>query len=754
MPGRRGGRTRAIVGSLMAVTALNACVGSAVAASAPHAFRYIPVRPNPAPGTPNVLLIMTDDVGFSASSTFGGAIPTPTFDALARHGLRYTQFHTTAMCSPTRAALLTGRNHHSVGMGSLADLAFDEPGYTAVIPDSAATIGRVLRDQGFDTAFFGKNHNTPNWELGPLGPFNHQPNGLGFNYFYGFNAAATDQINPDLTENLNPVRRDPKDPDYFLDHDLADHMIKWLRMQHTLQPDRPFFAYLATGTMHMPQQAPAAWIDRFKGQFDEGWDVLRAQVLERQKKLGIVPADTKLAPLPPGLPAWSSLSPAQKHIYARMMEVAAATLAYADNQIGRVIAQLKEAGELDNTLIIFIQGDNGASMERKIGTVNELLAFHDIKETDADLAAKLPLHGGEHTEGQYHAAWASAMNAPLPWGKQIASHLGGLRDGMVMSWPRRIKDMGGIRTQFSHVIDIAPTIYEAVGIKPPTAVDGVKQQPIDGTSMVYTWNNASAPSRHREQYFEMMGNRAYYKDGWIASTTPGAPPWENNTTDPLKAHWELYDLSHDWSQTNNLAARYPQKLHELQHDFDAAAKRYHVYPLTADFYGRLAGGDRPTAMTPGKDYLYYSGDIRYTAATWPAVNAKWVLDANIVTASPDADGPIVSVGNALSGYTLSLIGGRPVFDYHPTGRTQETRVLRGLEQLAPGPHAIIVSFTAQDSKTPRLELSVDGTSVALSDPTVAMNASGPAYVGRPALDDRTGPRACGCDIKSGKISYK
>ncbi|MGE4410694.1 MAG: sulfatase-like hydrolase/transferase [Sphingobium sp.] len=726
--------------------------GIAPATAETPAFRYIPAPPRAPEGAPNVLLVLTDDVGFAASSSFGGPIPTPVLDKLAETGLRYNAFHTTAMCSPTRASLLTGRNHHAVATGSITNVAVDEPGYTSVIPKSAATLGRVLRDNGYDTAWFGKNHNTPEWEVGPLGPFDRWPNGLGFDYFYGFNAAMTDQVNPALTENRTAVRRDPKDPDYFLDRDLADHMINWLRVQDTLHPDRPFFAYLAPGTLHMPQQAPAEWIAKFRGRFDQGWDTMRDEIFARQKKMGIVPANAHMAPRPTDIPAWNSLTPEQKHIQSRLMEVAAAQLAYLDFQIGRVIEQLRVSGRLDNTMVIFVQGDNGSSLEKFNGSVNEYLGFAGVEETDEDLKAKLDVLGGEQTAGQYSAGWAFATNTPFPWGKQIASHLGGLRDGLVISWPKRIHDGGGVRSQFSHVIDIAPTIYEAAGIMPPVEVDGVKQQPIDGISMVYSFDDAKAPTRHREQYFEMLGNRSYYRDGWLAATIPAAPPWTFTLTDPAKFGWELYDLNTDFSQTKNLAKENPAKLGELQQAFDAAAKRNHVYPIVSNMRGRMAPENRPRAIPTTGAHRFYAGDTPYPAYAWPVLNPKWQASAHIALDAEGASGPIISVGTRFSGYRLMLEGGTPTFVYDPTGRPAERITLRAPSGLGVGRHEIKVAFRLAEGK-PELGLSVDGRQAdSASLPRVINVIGGQAFVGRSMLDDRTGPLQCACGIDEVVIS--
>jgi len=746
------GKVRLMLTAALATAVPSGLAMSATAGPAAAPFRNIPIRSQAPAGAPNVLLVLTDDVGFAATSAFGGLIPTPALDQLAASGLRYNAFHTTAMCSPTRAALLTGRNHHAVAAGSISNVAVDEPGYTSVIPKSAATLGRVLRDNGYNTAWFGKNHNTPEWETGPLGPFDRWPTGFGFDYFYGFNAAMADQVNPELTENLNPVRRDRADPNYFLDRDLADHLIHWLQVQHTLEPARPFFAYLAPGTMHMPQQAPREWIAKFRGKFDAGWDTARAEIYARQKRMGIIPASAALAPLPPGVPSWNSLSAEQREIYARMMEVAAGQLAYLDFQIGRVLDQLKATGQFENTLVIFVQGDNGASMEKEVGSVNEFLGFAGIKETDTDLKAKIDLVGTEETAGQYHIGWAYATNTPFPWGKQIASHLGGLRDGMVISWPKRIRQRGGIRSQFSHVIDVAPTIYEAAGINPPSEVDGVAQQPIDGVSMVYTFDNPNAPGRHREQYFEMLGNRSFYRDGWLAATVPAAGPWSFTNVDPKTFPWELYNLEEDYSQTRNVAVAHPQKLAELKAGFEAAAQRNHVYPLAGNLLGRMAPELRPRAIPAAGVHHFYPGDTRYPGYAWPALTPKWQAVATLSVSSNRADGPVMTMGSRFSGYRLTIEAGTPTFTFDPTGRPQERRIVRAPAPLSAGRHEVVVRFRpAADAIA--LTLSVDGKVVDTAMmPKLTRIAGGAAMVGRSQIDDRASPVTCGCTIEDVAIS--
>lgn len=739
-PGRRRALAARAVGVILALAqpALGAPALAPPAARAAPAFKYFPVRPHPAQGAPNVLLIMTDDVGFSASDAFGGPIPTPTFDALAKAGLRYNEFHTAAMCSSTRAALLTGRNHHAVNSGAITDLATDEEGYTSVIPKSASTVGEVLHENGYDTAWFGKNHNTPDWETGPLGPFDHWPNGMGFDYFYGFNAAMTHQISPALVENRNTLDPPKDQPDYNLDHDLSDHLIHWVQVQHTLHAGRPFFAYLAPGTMHNPQQAPPEWRDRFKGRFDQGWDKLREETFIRQKALGIIPAAAVLTPRPPGLPAWDSLNASQKQVYARMMEVAAAQLAHSDAEIGRIIDALRASGQLENTLVIFVQGDNGASLETFNGAVNAIPNLLGLEPTDKALAAQVGDIGGPNSFGQYPAAWAWATNTPFQWGKQVASHLGGLRDGLVISWPARIHASGQIRSQFHHVIDIAPTIYEAAGVTPPKTVDGVAQQPIDGVSMVYTFDHPAAPSRRHQQYFEMLGNRAFYKDGWMASSLPPEAPWVHGgpSSDPTGWRWALYNLSNDYSQSKDLAAQDPKKLAELQRDFDAAAARYHVYPLQADFMKRTAAGTRPSNLDGRNRFTYFPGATRYPRTDIPPMRPGWRLSAKVLVTAGNMNGPLYVQGDQFGGAALMLKEGRVTFLYNPTGGEAQRVTLTSGQVLTPGAHRLeAISAPAPGSpRSASWTLRVDGVDQGSATvKTLYPILWGNTYFGRPGL---------------------
>lgn len=696
-------------------------------------WRYFP-QPATAPkGAPNVLLVMTDDVGFGSASTFGGLIPTPVFDMLAGKGLRYNEFHTTAMCSPTRAALLTGRNTHAIASGSITNVAIDEPGYTSVIPKSAATIGRVLRDNGYDTAFFGKNHNTPVWETGPMGPFDRWPNGLGFDYFYGFNSAAEDQFRPTLTENRNAIEPS-SDPSYIFDKDMTDHLVQWLQVKQSQKPDNPFFIYLSPGTMHSPHQAPEDWIAKFKGKFDMGWDKMRAQIFARQKAMGVIPKSAKLTPRPHAVPAWVSLSPAAKKTYAHQMEVAAAQLAYFDNQTGRIIDQLKASGQYENTLIIYLQGDNGASMDSQRGAVQELQSLIGIEPTEAELIETSDQNGSRGSYSNYNAAWAWAQNAPFQWGKQIASHLGGLRDGLVISWPQRIKETGETRSQFHHVIDIAPTIYQAAGVTPPEQVDGVAQQPIDGVSMVYSFDNAKAPSTRSEQYFEMLGNRSFYKDGWLAATTPGRAPFDRSRdpVDPYAFKWELYNLTVDYSQSKNVAAQYPQKLAELQAGFDAAAKRNNVYPIAGDLIGRNAPGNKPSLLDGRTHFTFHPGDTRYPQGLFPALAPGLNMTAKFTVTGANAAGPIAITGDEAGGIGLFLEDGSPVFLYNATAREAERFTLKGAS-LAVGDHEVVIAVTplpSMGTRAARVAMLADGKEIAVKDMPVYYPVRGPGVVGR------------------------
>jgi arylsulfatase A-like enzyme len=672
-----------------------------------------PPRIVPPKGAPNILLIMTDDQGYGVSSTFGGVIPTPALDRIAKAGLRYTEFHSTALCSPTRAALITGRNHHSVGYGVIGELSTGYPGYDSLIGPENATIGTILRDNGYSTSWFGKDHNIPGFQYSSAGPFDQWPVGLGFQYFYGFLGGETDQWTPYLYRNTTPVFPWIGKPGYNFTTDMADDAIKYMSGLNAAAPDKPFFVYYVPGGSHSPHQPTQEWIDKFKGKFDMGYEKLRDVIFANQKQLGVIPADTQLTPWPDGqtayagakLPRWDSLSILQKKLYAREAEVFAGYTAYTDHEIGRVIQEVQDEGKLDNTLIIYICGDNGTSAEGTLeGTFNQMTAYNGI--LTLPIAVQL-LHyrdwGSDKTYPHMAVQWSWAFDTPFKWTKQVASHFGGTRQGLAISWPGRITDVGGIRPQFHHVIDIVPTILEATAIKAPDVVNGIKQKPIEGVSMVYTFDkaNANAPSKHQTQYFEMVGNRAIYHDGWIASTTPPAAPWllaTGKLTDINDYNWELYHVAEDYSQNNDLAAKMPDKLKEMQALFMTEAAKYQVLPLDNTGFARLLT-PRPSAVA-GKTVFTYTGEN----ANIPVGNAPSILDrdytitADITVPPGGAEGMIVTLGGRFGGYGLYLLKGKPVFDYNLLDlkhfRWEGGPLGRGLlaDALKPGKHTIVFDF--------------------------------------------------------------
>src|SRR5215510_5203592 len=584
-------------------------------------------------GAPNVVLILIDDVGFGQFSVFGGGVSSPNMEKLAQQGLRFNRFHTTALCSPTGAALLTGRNHHSVATGVIQEAATGYDGYTGIIPKSAGTVAEVLRQNGYMTAWIGKNHNTPTWEASAAGPFDHWANGLGFDYFYGFNGGDSDHWHPVLYENRNLVPAST-DPNYYLTTDLADHSIAWVRRVKGLAPDKPFFLYVAPGATHSPHHAPAEWIAKFKGNFDAGWDVYRQQTLERQIKLGVVPPNTKLSARSPGLPAWDSLAPDQKRLYARMMEVFAGYGANCDYEMGRVVDAVKKLPGADNTIVIYIAGDNGSSAEGGLeGSVNENLFFNGFTEKWQDNLKVMDELGGPKHFNHFPSAWAHAMDTPFQWTKQVASHFGGTRNPMIISWPAKIKDKGGLRSQFTHVIDIVPTLYEVIGITPPQMLNGITQKPIEDVSFAYTFDDATAKERRVTQYFEMGANRGLYHNGWTASAL-SFPPWEPNRSgfDPDKQKWELYNIDEDFSQANDLAAANPQKLREMQDLWWVEAARYNVLPLDWRAVERLNAElmGRPDLAGKRTTFTYYPGQTALPNDAAPRIlNKSWTLTADL-----------------------------------------------------------------------------------------------------------------------------
>jgi arylsulfatase A-like enzyme len=687
--------------------------GGVIKESAKDSTPWWPPRVVPPKGAPNILLIMTDDQGYGVSGTFGGVIPTPAMDRIANAGLRYTEFHSTALCSPTRAAIITGRNHHSVGYGVIGELSTGYPGYDSLIGPDNATIGTILRDNGYATSWFGKDHNIPSFQYSAAGPFDQWPVGLGFQYFYGFLGGETDQWTPYLYRNTTPVFPWLGKPGYNLTTDLADDAIKYMSGLNAAAPDKPFFVYYVPGGTHSPHQPTKEWIDKFKGKFDMGWEKLRDQIFANQKRLGVIPANAQLTPWPDGqaayggakLPRWDSLSILQKKLYSREAEVFAAYAAYTDHEIGRVIQEVQDEGKLDNTLIIYISGDNGTSAEGTLeGTFNQMTAYNGI------LTLPLPLQllhysdwGSDKTYPHMSVAWSWAFDTPFKWTKQVASHFGGTRQGMAISWPGHITDVGGIRSQFHHVIDIVPTILEATGIKAPDMVNGIKQKPIEGVSMVYTFDkaNANAPSKHVTQYFEMVGNRAIYHDGWIASTTPPAAPWllaTGKLTDVNDYNWELYNLNEDYSQNDDLAQKNPDKLKEMQALFLTEAAKYQVLPLDNTGFSRLLT-HRPSAVAGRTVFTYTGPNENIPVGNAPSIlDRDYTITADITVPQGGAEGMIVTLGGRFGGYGLYLLKGKPVFDYNLLDlkhyRWEGGPLGRGLlaDALKPGKHTIVFDF--------------------------------------------------------------
>jgi arylsulfatase A-like enzyme len=649
--------------------------GGVIKESAKDSTPWWPPRVVPPKGAPNVLLIMTDDQGYGVPGTFGGVIPTPALDRIAKNGLRYTQFHSTALCSPTRAALITGRNHHSVGYGVIGELSTGYPGYDSVIGPESATIGEILKENGYATSWFGKNHNTPGFQYSSAaGPFEQWPSGMGFQYFYGFMGGETDQWEPYLFRDHTQIYPWIGKPGYNLITDMADEAIKYLSDLNAAAPDKPFFLYYVPGGSHSPHQPTQEWIDKFKGKFDMGWEKMRDEIFANQKRLGVIPPNTTLTPWPDGqadyggakLPRWDSLNAVEKKMYAREAEVFAAYTAYTDNEIGRVIQQVEDMGKLDNTLIIYIDGDNGTSAEGSVyGTFNQMTAYNGILNEPAVNAVRALnlLHykdwGSAETYPHMSVAWSWAFDTPFKWTKQVASHFGGTRQGLAISWPGHIKDVGGIRTQFHHVIDIVPTILEAAGIQAPAMANGIPQKPIEGVSMAYTFDqaNANAPSKRDTQYFEMVGNRAIYHDGWVGATTPPAPSWElgTGTMPALDAyHWELYNIAEDYSEYNDLATKMPDKLKEMQALFLKEAEKYQVLPLDNSGFVRLLTA-RPSAVA-GKTVFTYTGEnVGIPVGNAPSIlDRDYTITANVTIPSGGAQGMIATLGGRFGGYGLYL----------------------------------------------------------------------------------------------------
>jgi arylsulfatase A-like enzyme len=635
----------------------------------------------PPEGAPNILLVLTDDAGFGNPSTFGGPIRTPTLDRLAGEGLTYNRFHTTALCSPTRAALMTGRNHHAVGFGMVGEFSGPFPGYSANLPKDAMPFVKTLQGNGYSTACFGKWHLTPDNMQGPSGPFDRWPNAVGYDYFWGFLGGESGQFDPVIIENNGAIGV-PQQEDYYLPDAMADKTIEWLHGVQAHGSEKPWFAYFATGASHAPHQVPEEWSNRYKGAFDQGWDQLREETFARQKDLGVIPADAELTERSDAMPAWDSLSETQKRVYARQMEVYAGYGENADWNIGRIVDAIEEMGELDNTLVIYIWGDNGASMEGSLtGTFNELTMMNGIPLTDEQqlqLVLKwggLDAWGGDLMAPHYSAAWAWASNTPFQWGKQVASHLGGTRDPMVVRWPQRIAEQGGVRTQFTHVIDIGPTILEAAGIPEPTHIDGVEQRPMQGTSLLYSLDDANATERHTQQYFEILGNRGMYKDGWWLSWMMPRIPWRTDPEtmkgyapgawDPEGDPVELYYLPDDFTQAHDLSAEHPEKVAELKELFWQEAEANGVLPLLGGlttFFGMTP------PLTKQTQFTYY-GDVQNVAPGMiPRIyNHSYAISAELEVPEGGAEGVIVAEADHLGGFALFVQDGKLKHTYSFAG---------------------------------------------------------------------------------------
>jgi arylsulfatase len=617
----------------------------------------------PPKGAPNVLLIMTDDAGFAAPSTFGGVIPTPALDRVAKNGLRYTNFHSTSLCSPTRAALITGRNHHVAGFGVVGEVSTGFPGYNSIIRRENGTIGRILKENGYSTSWFGKNHNTPSYQATQAGPFDQWPNGMGFEYFYGFMGGDASQWHPNLYRNTTPIFPFQGNAGWNLTTAMADEAIYHMKQSKEIAPDKPFLVYYVPGGTHAPHHPTPEWIQKIGGMhlFDEGWNKLRDTIFANQKRLGIMPENAKLTPWPKTLPEWDSLGPEEKRLFIRQMDVYGAYLAYTDHEIGRVIQAVEDMGQLDNTLVIYISGDNGASAEGMLnGTPNEFTSFNGVEVPVKAQFLFYPFWGSERTFPHHAAGWAWAMSTPFQWVKQVASHFGGTAQGMAISWPGHIEDVGGIRRQFHHVIDIAPTILEATGIELPETIDGFEQRPMDGVSMAYTWAaaNANAPSQRTTQYFETLGNRAIYENGWVAATTPATIPWKLSSEQPPDVitgyEWELYNVAEDPTQSNDLAGQMPDKLEQMKAAFYAEAKKHDVLPLENSTLGRW-NTPRPS-LTQGRSVFSYSGPIHDVPKSGAPniLNTSYTITAEVEIPSGGAEGMIVTEGGRFGGYGLFL----------------------------------------------------------------------------------------------------
>lgn len=655
----------------------------------------------PPKGAPNVLLIITDDAGFGVPSTFGGVIPTPAMDRVANNGLRYNNIHSTALCSPTRAALITGRNHHSVGFGVISEQSTGFPGYNSIIPKDKATVGRILLDNGYATSWFGKDHNTPAFAASQVGPFDLWPTGLGFEYFYGFVGGDSNQWQPNLFRNTTQIYPFEGKPGWNLVTGMADDAIDYLNRLNQIDPSKPFFVKYAPGATHAPHHPTKEWVDKIHDMhlFDDGYNKLRERIFANQKKLGVIPADTQLEPWPDDvLKPWDQLSAEEQKLFIKQVEIYAAYAAYSDHEIGRVIQAVEDIGKLENTLIIYINGDNGTSAEGgPLGTPNEVAFFNGVNMMPVEEQMKwYDVWGTEETYNHMSAGWSWAFDTPFTWFKQNASKLGGIRQNMAISWPARIKEKGGLREQFCHVIDIVPTILEAAGIAAPEVVDGIPQSPIEGTSLVYTFDekNAKAPSQHKTQYFEMMGQWALYHEGWLLSTKVNRAPWEAfgaANTDPLNNQvLELYDLSNDFSQSRNIADENPEKIKAMKEMFIAEAKKFQVFPMDASVGARIVA-PRPNITAGRTEFVYTLPMTGLPQGDSPfLLNSSYTITADITVPAEGAEGMILTSGGRFCGYGLYLLKGKPVFLWNLLDLKRIK--WEGPEALSPGQHVVEFDF--------------------------------------------------------------
>lgn len=660
----------------------------------------VPVIASAPKGAPNVVLVLLDDVGFGHASTFGGPVNTPTLQMLAEGGISYNRFHTTALCSPTRAAMLSGRNHHSVHTGIIMELATGFPGYDGKWPKDSACVAEILRQNNYNTAAFGKWHNTPDYETSAAGPFDRWPTGLGFEYFWGFMGGETNNWHPPLHENTTPVEKPADDPTWHLSEAMAEKAISWISSQKASAPNKPFFLYWAPGAGHAPHHVAKEWADKYKGQFDHGWDVQRQKTYDNQKRLGLIPEDTQLTPRPEEIPAWDSCSADEKRLYSRMQEVFAGFMEHVDAQVAKLVEALEELGQRDNTLIIYVVGDNGPSAEGSLtGTLNNMKAQQGFPDDVPTMLSKIDEIGGPKHENHYPVGWCWAGTSPLKWMKQVASHFGGTRNPVVMNWPARIKDAGGIRSQFHHAIDIVPTILEAAGIAEPQEVNGVFQKPIQGVSMVYTWEDAKAEGRRKTQYFEMFGNRALYHDGWVAACRHGKLPWETSGSYSFENDkWELYNIEKDFSEFNDLAAEQPEKLRELQDLFLAEAAKYNVLPLDDRFAERADVNTKPNNLRGITRFVYLPGTVRIPETSSPNTkNVNHVIAAEVEVAA-GTEGVIVCCGGESGGYTLFMKDGKFHWE-HNWFNTERYRVSSSAA-IPPGKHILSAEVVVDEENKP------------------------------------------------------